>query len=206
MKQGKISEKIYHRLRTTGSQPAMLYGLAKVHKIGTPLRPVLPIPGSSYENLNNFLSPFFGKLPGANIETNSKDARSALEATKLDADELVVSLDIKSLYTNVLVEEAIEIALKELYSSDEVSEIPSSTMKSLLRLAVTNVHFICNKMWYTQSEGLAMGASLAVILSNLWMKSFEKSLQKPKKGREIKNSETKVICIDCNRRFTFRVK
>ena len=127
-----------------------LYGLAKVHKIGTPLRTVLSIPGSSCENLNKFLSPFFGKLQGANIETNSKDAGAALEATKLDEDELVVSLDVKSLYTNVPVEEAIEIALKELYSSDQVPEIPRSAMKSLLSLAVTNVHFKCNKMWYTQ--------------------------------------------------------
>ena len=206
MKQGEISEKIYHRLRATGLQPARLYGLADVHKIGTPLRPVLSTPGSSYENLNKFLSHFFEKLPGANIETNSKDARAALEATKLDEDELVVSPDVKSLYTNVPVEEAIEMTLKELYSSDEVPEIPRSAMKSLLRLAVTNVHFKCNKMWYTQSDGLAMGASLAVLLANLWMKSFEKSFRKPKEGRQIKTPDTKVICIHCNRRVTFRGK
>ena len=102
MKQGEISEKIYHRFRTTGSLPARLYGLAEVHKIGTPLRPVLSITGSSYENLDKFLSPFFEKLLGANIETNSKDAKAALEATKLVEDELVP------------VEEAIEIALKDL--------------------------------------------------------------------------------------------
>ena len=184
---------------------ARLYGLAKVHKIDTKLRPVLSIPGSSYKTSINF-SPFFEKLPGANIETNSKDARAALEATKLDEYELVVYLNVKSLYTNVSVEEAIEIALKELYSSDEVPEIPRSAMKSLLRLAVKNVHFKCNKMWYTQSEGLAMGASLAVTLANLWMRSIEKSLQKPKKGREIKTPDRKVICIDYNRRVTFRGK
>ena len=188
MKQGKISEKIYHRLRTTKSQPARPYGLAKVQKIGTQLRPVPSILGSRYENLNKFLSPFFGKLPCANIETKSKNAGAALEATKLDEDELVVSLDVKSLYTNVPVEEAIEIALKELYSSDEVPEIPRSAMKSILRPAVTNVHFKCNKMWRTQLNGLAMGASLAVILANLWMKSCEKFLQKPKKGRGDQNS------------------
>ena len=124
----------------------------------------------------------------------------------MDEDELVVSLDVKSLYTNVPVEETIEIALKELYSSDEVPEIPRSAMKSLLRLAVTNVHFKFNKIWYTQSHGLAMDASLAVILSNLSMKSFEKSLQKPKEGREVKTPDTKVICIDYNRRVTFRGK
>ena len=40
-KQKKISDKIYRRLRSTGSQPARLYGLAKVHKKDTHLRPVL---------------------------------------------------------------------------------------------------------------------------------------------------------------------
>ena len=51
-----------------------------------------------------------------------------------------------SLYTDVPVEEAIENALIELHSSDEVPETPRSAMKSLLRLAVANVHLKCNKM------------------------------------------------------------
>ena len=79
-------------------------------------------------------------------------------------------------------------------------------MKCFLRLAVTNIHFKCNKMWYTQSDVLARGASLAVTLANLWMKSFEKSLQKPKEGREIKTPDTNVLCIDFNRRVPFRGK
>ena len=41
-----------------------------------------------------------------------------------------------------------------------------SAMESLLRLAVTKVHFNCNGTLYVQSDGLAMGASLAVILAN----------------------------------------
>ena len=38
------------------------------------------------------------------------------------------------------------------------------------------------------------------------MKSFEKSLQKPKEGREIKTPDTEVTFIDCYRRVTFRGK
>ena len=114
MKQGKINDKIYQRLRSTGSQPATLHGLAKVHKKNTP---VLSIPGSSYKNLNRFLTPFFPKIPGANIETNTQDARKALESLTLEDDEQIVSLDVKSLYTNVPVGEAIEIALRELFQA-----------------------------------------------------------------------------------------
>ena len=58
-----------------GGQPARLYGLAKVHKVNTPLRPVLSLRGSSYYNLNKVLAKLFEKIEGANIETNSLDAR-----------------------------------------------------------------------------------------------------------------------------------
>ena len=94
MKQGKISDKNCQRLRSTGSQPAKLYALAKVNKKDTPLRPVLSIPGSSYDNLNRFVTTFFQRLPGANIETNTQDARMALESLTLEGDEQIVSLDV----------------------------------------------------------------------------------------------------------------
>ena len=185
-------------------QTARRYKLPKVHKNGSSLWPVLSIPGSSYENLTKFLSPFFQKIPGANIETNLEDSRITLEATKLDEYEPVVSLGVKSLCTKP-VEETIGIALREVYSSDEVPEIPRSIMKILLRLAVRNIQFNYNKIWYTHSYFLAMGALLAAILENLWRKFFEIHLQKPIDGRENKN-DMKRTCIDCNRPITFRGK
>ena len=79
-------------------------------------------------------------------------------------------------------------------------------MKSLLKLAVTNVHFKCNGIWYEQSDGLAMGASLAVILANVWMKSFEASQQKPELSENFSRSDINGKCKDCNRRVTYRGK
>ena len=77
-------------------------------------------------------------------------------------------------------------------------------MKSLLKFAVTNAHFKCNGIWYEQSDGLAMGASLAVILANVWMKSFEASLQKPELSENFSRSDQNRKCKDSNRRVTFR--
>ena len=122
-----------------------------------------------------FLSPFFQMLSGAKIETNLEDARATFEGTNSEEDDLVVSLVVKNLHTNLTVEEVIEILLMQLYSSDEVPENPRSAMKTLL-----NFHIKCNKMWYTQSDRLAMGASLAVILATLCMKLFEKNLAETK--------------------------
>ena len=46
-KDGKIDEELYNQLSPSGSQPARLYGLAKVHKQDIPMRPVLSMPGIS---------------------------------------------------------------------------------------------------------------------------------------------------------------
>ena len=168
-KRDEISDQLYSKMRSTGGQPARLYGLAKVHKDETPLRPVLSLPGSSYENLNN--------IDGANIETNTKEAREKIENIALDPDETIISLDVKSLYTNVPLKEAIEIALHKLYSQESTPEIQRATMKRLLNMAVSKVYFKCNDSWYVQVDGLAMGASLAVILANLWLKEYEFALR-----------------------------
>ena len=117
---------------------------------------------------------------------------------QLEKDEQILSLDVKSLYTNIPVKEAINIALRSLDARDDKPDIPRTTMKRLLELAVTNVHFKCNEFWYCQKDRLAMGASLAVILANLWMKSWEPQLklQTP----NIKTNTHSSTCRNCEHR------
>ena len=57
--------------------------------------------------------------------------------------------------------------LKKLYEQDELPSIDRKIKKRLLNMAVSQVHFKCNETWYVQKDGLAKGASLAVILANL---------------------------------------
>ena len=102
-------------MRSTGGQPARLYGLAKVHKENTPLAPVLTLPGSSYYNLNKTLAKFFEKVEYSNIEINSLDARETLGSISLEHNETFISPDGKSLYTNDPLKEASDIALRKLY-------------------------------------------------------------------------------------------
>ena len=104
-------------------------------------------------------------------KTNNTDARKNLEQIKLEKDEQILSLDVKSLYTNVPVKVTNNIALRLFYARDDKTDILRTTMKRLLELAVTNVYFKCNENWYCQIDGLAMGASMGVILANLWIKS-----------------------------------
>ena len=40
-------------------------------------------------------------------------------------------------------------------------------------MAVSKVYFKCNDSWYVQVDGLALCASLVVILAKLWLKENE---------------------------------
>ena len=169
IKPEKNGIKVYQILRSIGSQTARHHGLARIHKKYTPLRPVLSIPGSSYENLNWRLAPFCQKLLAQSLK-QTQNMIEKLESRSLKDSEQIVTLDVKRLYNNLPVREAIEIALRELYSRNLVPQMLRSEMKCLLRLTVTNVYFICDLICYVQSYGLAMDASLSVLLANFWMK------------------------------------
>ena len=68
-------------------------------------------------------------------------------------------------------------------------------MKRLLSMTVSKVSFKCNDSWYVQVDGLAMGASLAVILANLWLKEYEFALrQEIPVGRRYSKLMTKTVC------------
>ena len=78
-------------------------------------------------------------------------------------------------------------------------------MKRLLNMAVSKVCFKCNNSWYVQVDGLAMGASLAVTLANLWLKEYEFALRQEKPmGLEIQPMNDKNGC--CRRKVKTRSK
>ena len=57
-------------------------------------------------------------------------AREILEKTEMDSDESIISLDMKSLYTNVLLKEAVGLALRRLYEQVNPPETSRKTMKN----------------------------------------------------------------------------
>ena len=68
------------------------------------------MPGSVYHKLSLEIAEWLKKLPEANIKTKVKDVQTALSALHLEDDEEVVSLDVESLFTNVLVQETTSLA------------------------------------------------------------------------------------------------
>ena len=75
-------------------------------------------------------------------------------------------------------------------------------MKRLLNMAVSQIHFKCIETWYVQKDGLAMGASLAVIFANLWLERYETAL-----SRDIPEMFLpEKMSRECNKKVTYRSK
>ena len=108
-------------------------------------------------------------------------------------------------YTNVPLKEAVEIALR-FYEQINPPEISRKAMKKLLNLAVSKVHIECNGLWYVQEDGLAMGTSLAVILTNLWLKGYEPALMKELPKLTALKEDNKKVCPRCQKKVTYRTK
>ena len=85
------------------------------------------------------------------------------------------SLDVISLFTNVPLDETIQICLDRLYSGlPDPPQLPRSVLKDLLQFATKKSHLmIFDGHYYDQSDGVAMGSPLGPDLANIFMCHFE---------------------------------
>ena len=85
-----------------------------------------------------------------------------------------------SLYTNVLVEEAIETTLNYIYKPTKLVDVPfdKERMRILLNLSIRDAPFRFQNKIYKQIDGVAMGNPLAPILADLWMRKIEEKLNR----------------------------
>ena len=158
-KRKQISDELLEDLRPTGSQPARLYGTAKVHKANVPLRPVLSMPGSCYHKIGKQIADWLSVVTECGINTSSKSISSQLKNITLEPDEVIVSFDICSLYTNVPTEDAIKHCAKLLYSGRYPKPpVRKKTFFELAKLCNCNVIMLTHKGYYKQKDELAIGS------------------------------------------------
>ncbi len=173
-KPGLISQRLYRFLRPSDARMPQLYGLPKIHKPSVPLRPIVSATRSFNFNVGKFLVWLFSKYMTdcPSYVKNSIDFVNSLSSVKPGYSRQV-SFDVKSLFTNVPVQEATDLAL-EKYINDEncLFRIPSDRLRKLLDFATKYCCFNFNDTLYLQVDGLSMGNPLAPPLSQFFMISI----------------------------------
>ncbi|CAF3491182.1 unnamed protein product, partial [Rotaria sp. Silwood2] len=132
------------------SNTGRLYGLPKIHKDNTPLRPVLSALGTLNHGLGKALTNML--LDVIERKNMVRDPFSFVEELrtlpKSFCDYRMVLFDISSLYTNVPLDETIEIILKNLYETRTTAPtIQRDDMKQLLIFVTKNTPFLHIKLF-----------------------------------------------------------
>jgi hypothetical protein len=112
----KINKQLYDNLRPMGSNSGSLYGLPKVHKEGFPMRPII----SSIGTYNYKLAKYLDSLIKPLLDNDRFMLKDSFEfvnnISKVKNNNLyMVSFDVESLFTNIPVDETIEILVKMIY-------------------------------------------------------------------------------------------
>ena len=180
LKDGKISKDTYLRLRVSadGSRTPLFYGTVKVHKPDKPLRPIVSAVGAATYNISKFVAGHLRKYvqdaPSFIIDT--KDFVDKLKDIRVSDDEILVSFDVKSLFTSVPVQDAIDV-IREVICNDDMFEqttsITTDTMMELLRISLASTSFQFRGKHYELQDGLAMGSPLSPAVANIFMTKLE---------------------------------
>ena len=173
-----LSDKQYKKIKAVGSKPGILYGLCKVHKavadVCLPFRPILSAIGTPTYKIAKFLVPILSSL--TTNEYTIKDSFSfAKEIVQQDSSYYMGSLDVDSLFTNIPLEETINICTESVYNQNDIVEgLSKSEFKELLSLATKESYFIFNEFLYKQIDGVAMGSPLGPTLANAFLCFYKK--------------------------------
>ena len=102
------------------------------------------------------------------------------------SQKFLVSYDVTSLFTNIPLQETIDIAINFIFNHNPNLKIFRTELKKLFLFPTSQTHFIFNSKFYNQIDGVAMGSPLALVLANIFM-GFNKckwlneyNLKKPK--------------------------
>ena len=175
-RQQVLAQNIAANLKTTNVKTPHSYVTPKVHQKDIPGRPV----GSSIDCYTSKLSKFVDhylqrqtkSLPSYVKDTT--DFIDKLENVKdTSKDSILVTLDLKALYTKTPNHEGIEAVEETLNNQAKKSIATRVIIKFLyLRLTLNNVAFY--GINYIQNKGCAMSTICAALYANIFMGKFEK--------------------------------
>ena len=126
------------------------------------------------KQLNSILSQY---LPNTYLLKSTNDFVDLIQTTSNNG--IIASLDVESLFTNVPIDDTIEIILKHAYhhSSLPAPKIPKTILKELLELCTKESPFYSPEgKLYVQRDGVAMGSALGPLFSNFYMGHLEQEV------------------------------
>ena len=115
-------------------------------------------------------------MPDLLKHTSTLKEVKLLRGKTLNADEVLVSFDVISLFTKIPVDLAIKVARKRLRQDVTLSQrtsMPIEDIIDLLSFCLNTTYFVFDGIYYQQVFGTAMGSPVSAVIANLVMEDVE---------------------------------
>ncbi|CAH3130034.1 unnamed protein product [Pocillopora meandrina] len=176
-KTNAIDTQRYYRLRCSVPQPPKLYGLPKLHKPGFPMRPIVSFCGSPTYQLSKYLTTILQPLTDKSRRKlqSTEDFINATKTVQIPDDYKLVSFDVKSLFTSIPLQLALQCTETAILQSSDPLPLPTEDIMDLLNLCLTSTYFHCNGKHYKQLYGTTMGSPVSVVVAEIVMQNIKES-------------------------------
>ena len=178
---GLLSLQMVNKCRPTANpRTARLYFLTKTHKSPMSIRPIVSCINCATENLSRFLDsylqPMMKQLPAFIKDTTH--FINAIEDIDIQPTDLLVTVDVKSLYTNIPNQSGIDACYSawQRQQMKDPQHPPAETLRHLLEMVLKLNTLEFDQEFYLQTSGTAMGQKLAPAYANVFMGQLEESI------------------------------
>ena len=184
--QGFINKRQQHFLSPPSNpRPRHFYTLPKIHKstdkwtvpgVIPPGRPIVSGCNSESANVEHFidyhLQPIATSIPS--FIRDSLHFKSLLSDLDIRDSDILFSLDVQSLYTNIPIQQGIASVKQALSEhASTAKNRPDKFILTLLELTLLRNDFQFNNETYLQTKGTAMGKKYAPAFANIFMHYWE---------------------------------
>lgn len=152
-----------------------IYGLPKIHKEGTPLRPICSSINSPSYGLCKYLCEILKNIT-KNSQYNVKDAiefKSKIKNINIEDDETLISFDVVSLFPSVPVNLALKIISEKWNILEGYTCIPKDFFLELVKFCIKDSrYFKYDEKFFEQTKGMPMGSPASPIIADIVMEEL----------------------------------
>ena len=111
-----------------------------------------------------------------NNAKNSTTFSNYIRNVSIEDDEIMVSFDVTSLYTNIPIIDTLNIIKDYVNNDDQFTRktaIPQDKFLDLVHLVLTTTWYTFNSQFYQQTDGIAMGGPASSTKAEIYMQVYE---------------------------------
>lgn len=149
-----LTKQQYDDLYCSAASTPQFYGLIKLHKEGNPIRPIVAFNGSPTYNISKFLSKIltpFSNLAEQKLK-NTQEIRQHLQDLTVPGTHIMVSFDVKSLFTSIPTDQAISYVDQILNNNSimlsTATKLNKEDILELLKICIDTTTFLFNGKYY----------------------------------------------------------